>query len=182
VLQLITNGGNGVTTSSAAIIAAACIGVCSVVVALITVYIVRMRYAEVLSSGPGPSHSHHTPSCGMQAALRQPLDAVSRCNPSNPKCQTLNPTVHGRYNARRASRQEQRRQLNELKGLTPVKVQYHCIVLMQVRRGAGVAVGAAPPDEGAQGAHVDFKTRTMLRLFAAGTTRSRLHGGSSAAR
>ena len=41
-LQLIDNGG-GVSTSSAAIIAAACIGICSIIVALITVYVVRSR-------------------------------------------------------------------------------------------------------------------------------------------
>lgn len=88
MLQLITSG-NGVTTSSAAIIAAACIGVCSVVVALITVYIVRMRYAEVFLSGPGPSHFDHTPSGGMQAALHQPLDAVCSLPPLKPRIAKL---------------------------------------------------------------------------------------------
>ena len=41
-LQLVDNGG-GLSTSSAAIIAAGCIGICSIIVALITVYVVRSR-------------------------------------------------------------------------------------------------------------------------------------------
>jgi hypothetical protein len=40
--QLIDSGG-GLSTSSAAIIAAGCIGICSIILALITVYVVRSR-------------------------------------------------------------------------------------------------------------------------------------------
>jgi hypothetical protein len=51
-VQLIDNGG-GVSTSSAAIIAAACIGICSIIVALITVYVVRSRWVARLAPSPG---------------------------------------------------------------------------------------------------------------------------------
>lgn len=44
-VQLIVTVGDKVTSSSAAIIAAAVIGICGVIVALITVFIVRTRYA-----------------------------------------------------------------------------------------------------------------------------------------